>query len=120
MPELDERGLRELREDEKLEIGTLLFERFLGPQAFLTQLGDGTVDEVFDPRSKATEWLTELGFERAEWLVNEDGDILLVLLWRYVEDPFGGKHLTDEFILEFAGHDAAIITVFNKGKDVSL
>lgn len=92
-----------LTDDQKIELGRSLLDFFYP---------EGTVEE---PRGQtaATEWLGNIGFDMVEWAQPND-QILLCLLWRFTQDQM---HLTDEFILEFSGHDALIITVFNRGKE---
>ena len=65
--------------------------------------------------TEAGQWLVDLGFEY-EFLLNVDGDRLLLLLWRYGNDE--SEHGTlDEFILEFSGHDAQYLTLFNISRE---
>lgn len=101
-----------LTEDQKIQVGRDLFE------FFISKALDFPLD--YPPTAGAINWLRRIGFDRVEW-VEADFDILLCLLWRY--DPGDGAervpNMTDEFIIEFAGTDAAVITVFNKGKEWS-
>lgn len=93
-----------LSDDIRLEVGKLVFDRF--------------IDEATGPKiSEASIWLTELGFEE-DFLWNSEGDVLILCLWRFGPDP---EHkVLDEFIIEFTGHDAANIALFNLVKEVSL
>lgn len=68
---------------------------------------DTNVTLAFD-QDAVTEMLEFKDYE-VEWLQHEDA-ILLCLLWKYGPDP---EHkLLDEFIIEYAGHDASIISLF--------
>lgn len=68
----------------------------------------------YHPQTAATSWLENIGFDRVEWVQYGD-DLLLLLLWRFGH----GNRAVDEFILEFTGHDAAIITLFNMAAEWS-
>jgi len=90
-------------DDARLEIGKLVFDRFLSGSP---ENGD---------REDATAWLRAIGFGGVEWVQGDQDDVLLLLLWR-----FGSALILDEFIIEFSGHDAANIALFNLVKEVSL
>ena len=67
--------------------------------------------EGFD-RDAAEEILRSHGFtDRIEWVDSGD-DILLLLLWRFVD-----SHLIEEFIIEFSGYDSINVTVFCVGAE---
>jgi len=89
----------------RLELGVIIAERFMFP------------DEQPDPlnpssgfrQEECTEWLHDLGFERVEWAQPTD-HILYLSLWRSTSR---GRTMLDEFILEFAGQDSLVISLFN-------
>ena len=66
-----------------------------------------------DPRENATQWLLDKGYERVEW-ARVDDDILLCLLWKTEDGEM------QDFIIEFAGHDALEITLFEWKDQLSL
>lgn len=73
----------------------------------------GPNDPEITNQDLATSWLQAHGFDRVEW-AQADDDILLCLLW-YRE----GEKLK-EFIIEFAGHDSLIVTIFEKTDEAIL
>jgi hypothetical protein len=94
-----------MTDEEKLVLAKDLLERFV-------------LDESGFAQSEATAYLEgHEGFE-VEWVLNREGDILLLLLWKYSPDPLHA--MEEEFIIEFAGHDANIVSVFNLAKSVQL
>lgn len=99
-----------LTDDQKIQVGRDILE------FFINQSLNYPMD--YDPKVAAGFWLESIGFDRVEW-TQVDDDILLCLLWRMGREYGEVPHVDDEFILEFAGHDAAVITVFNKGKEWS-
>jgi len=85
-----------MTDSERMRLATYLLDNYISKPDGMNQ-------------DAATGYLYHLGFE-VEWMINSDGDILLCLLWSYGPDP---EHkLLDEFIIEFAGHDASIVSLF--------
>jgi len=94
---------------DRLALGKHLVDNYIGKDALAFPPGEAPY------QARATEWLELIGFDRVEWMINENGDILLCLLW--YRDPWGKMK---EFILEFAGYDAQIISVFGLDDQVEL
>ena len=94
---------------DRLNLGKHLVENYIGKDALAFPPGEAPY------QARATEWLELIGFERVEWMINDNGDILLLLLW-YTD--LDGK--VKEFILEFSGYDAQIVSVFELSTSVQL
>jgi len=93
---------------DRLALGKHLVENYIGKDSLAFPPGQAPYMD------QATEWLRLIGFEHIEWMINGNGDILLCLLW-YMS-PDGMK----EFILEFSGYDAQIVSVFDLEASVQL
>lgn len=63
-----------------------------------------------------TSKLYGLGFDIVEWPINSDGDLMLCYLGRLrdFDDQTAGATLFDSFLISFAGHDSAQITIYNQ------
>lgn len=92
-----------LSDDIRLEVGKLVFDRFF---------------DQYPRKMEATSWLRIIGFDSVEWVTNDEGDVMFLCLWRFSRTI--PQLAIDEFILEFSGHDAANISLFNLVKEVSL
>lgn len=82
----------------RLAVGKALWNNFIGPVALDYPAGTPLQD-------MATRWLEEMGFSTVEWAQPDDHTVLC-LLWY----EFEGK--TYQFILEFTGDRAEIISLF--------
>ena len=89
----------------KLEIGSLLVDRFFGER----DIPEGT-----DPQTLATDWLKALGFDHVNWFRSETDDTTLFChLWfmdeeRNEDEP--GR--MQDFILSFSGADQIVVGVW--------
>lgn len=90
-----------MTDDERLELGKQLLDFFVPDDP-----------EGAQGQSAAYAWLEEKGFDRIEFVQGEMDDILLCRLWK-----FDGTTLTDEFIIEFAGHDSVVVSIFNQVRE---
>jgi len=67
-------------------------------------------EEGEDGMARANEHLEGMGFN-PEWIVNDDGDRLILILERFGSWK-GDYKIMDNFIVKFSGHDAALIQVY--------
>lgn len=91
----------------KLEIASLIWERYLGPGCLDLEVGA-------DSKKLATTWLEAIGFQQVEWFQDEQ-DSLFLALW--YNDEEGKNH---SFMLEFLGPDADGVTLWEIAGERSL
>jgi len=67
-------------------------------------LADNYITQLPNHQEEASQWLKSIGFQGIEWVVNGDGDILFLLLWR--------MDMAEHFILAFTGFDDLTVTLW--------
>ena len=94
-----------------MQLASYLSDRYFGHGALDWEPGANL-------QSLASTFICEdLGYDRVEWFMNESDDILLCMLWW--AKP-GGSGELEEGIIEFAGHDAQILSTFVLVESVEL